>query len=76
MAYNFAYDVRLLRFPGAPVGFFMYPQAETGDGRLESRVGQPAQFARANDGRGNRPRRPAQELAYSYLELQNSAHRR
>jgi transglutaminase-like putative cysteine protease len=32
MAYNFAHDVAL---PGAPVAFFMYPQAETADGRLD-----------------------------------------
>jgi transglutaminase-like putative cysteine protease len=36
MAYNFAHDVRLPGSPGAPVGFLMYPQAETSDGRLNS----------------------------------------
>jgi transglutaminase-like putative cysteine protease len=36
MAYNFAHDVVLPGSNGAPVGFFMYPQAETSDGRLDS----------------------------------------
>jgi transglutaminase-like putative cysteine protease len=36
MAYNFAHDVALPGSSGAPVGFFMYPQAETTDGRLDS----------------------------------------
>jgi transglutaminase-like putative cysteine protease len=36
MAYNFAQDVTLPGSSGAPVGFFMYPQAETADGRLDS----------------------------------------
>lgn len=35
MAYNFAHDVALPGSPGAPVGFLMYPQAETADGRLD-----------------------------------------
>jgi transglutaminase-like putative cysteine protease len=35
MAYNFANDVMLPGSSGAPVTFFMYPQAETGDGRLD-----------------------------------------
>jgi transglutaminase-like putative cysteine protease len=35
MAYNFAHDVRLPESPGAPVGFLMYPQAETGGDRLD-----------------------------------------
>jgi transglutaminase-like putative cysteine protease len=35
MAYNFAHDVALPGSKGAPVGFFMYPQAETADGRLD-----------------------------------------
>jgi transglutaminase-like putative cysteine protease len=35
MAYNFAHDVALPGSSGAPVGFFMYPQAETADGRLD-----------------------------------------
>ena len=35
MAYNFAHDVALPRSSGAPVGFLMYPQAETSDGRLD-----------------------------------------
>ena len=36
MAYNFAHDVVLPGSSRAPVGFFMYPQAETSDGRLDS----------------------------------------
>jgi transglutaminase-like putative cysteine protease len=35
MAYNFAHDVALPGSKGAPVGFLMYPQAETADGRLD-----------------------------------------
>jgi len=35
MAYNFAHDVALSGSAGAPVGFLMYPQAETADGRLD-----------------------------------------
>jgi transglutaminase-like putative cysteine protease len=36
MAYNFGHDVALPGSAGAPVGFLMYPQAETSDGRLDS----------------------------------------
>ena len=36
MAYNFAHDVALPGASGAPIAFFMYPQAETADGRLDS----------------------------------------
>jgi transglutaminase-like putative cysteine protease len=36
MAYNFAHDVALPGSSGAPIGFFMYPQAETAEGRLDS----------------------------------------
>jgi transglutaminase-like putative cysteine protease len=36
MAYNFAHDVALPGSSGAPVGFLMYPQAETSDGRIDS----------------------------------------
>ncbi len=36
MAYNFAHDVALPGSTGAPVGFLMYPQAETSDGRIDS----------------------------------------
>ncbi|HEX9121452.1 MAG TPA: transglutaminase-like domain-containing protein [Terriglobales bacterium] len=36
MAYNFSHDVALPGSSGAPVGFLMYPQAETADGRLDS----------------------------------------
>jgi len=36
MAYNFAHDVPLPGSNGTPVGFLMYPQAQTNDGRLES----------------------------------------
>jgi len=35
MAYNFAHDVALPGSAGAPVGFLMYPQAETSAGRLD-----------------------------------------
>jgi transglutaminase-like putative cysteine protease len=35
MAYNFAHDVTLPKSAGAPVGFLMYPQAETSDGRID-----------------------------------------
>jgi transglutaminase-like putative cysteine protease len=36
MAYNFAHDVALPGSSGPAVGFLMYPQAETTDGRLDS----------------------------------------
>jgi Transglutaminase-like superfamily len=36
MAYNFAHDVALPESAGPPVGFLMYPQAETRDGRIDS----------------------------------------
>jgi len=36
MAYNFAHDVALPGSKGVPVGFLMYPQAETAAGRLDS----------------------------------------
>ena len=36
IAYNFAQDVALPGSSGAPIGFLMYPQAETADGRLDS----------------------------------------
>jgi transglutaminase-like putative cysteine protease len=36
MAYNFAHDVALPGSTGATVGFLMYPQAETSDGRIDS----------------------------------------
>jgi len=35
MAYNFAHDVALPGSTGAPLGFLMYPQAETGGARLD-----------------------------------------
>jgi transglutaminase-like putative cysteine protease len=35
MAYNFAHDVALPGSDGASLGFLMYPQAETADGRLD-----------------------------------------
>jgi transglutaminase-like putative cysteine protease len=35
IAYNFAHDVRLPGSSRAPIGFLMYPQAETADGRLD-----------------------------------------
>ena len=36
LAYNEAHDVKLPGSSGAPVAFFMYPQAETGGNRLDS----------------------------------------
>jgi transglutaminase-like putative cysteine protease len=36
IAYNFAHDVALPGSKGSPVGFLMYPQAETSEGRLDS----------------------------------------
>ena len=36
MAFNFAHDVALPGSSGKPVGYLMYPQAETADGRLDS----------------------------------------
>jgi transglutaminase-like putative cysteine protease len=36
MAYNFAHDVALPGSAGKTIGFLMYPQAETADGRLDS----------------------------------------
>ena len=36
MAYNFAHDVDLPGSGGAPIPFFMYPQGETPEGRLDS----------------------------------------
>ncbi len=35
MAYNFAHDVAMPGSGGASLGFLMYPQAETADGRLD-----------------------------------------
>lgn len=35
IAYNFAHDVALPGSGGEPVGFFMYPQAESADGRFD-----------------------------------------
>ena len=36
LAYNYAHDVKLLNSKEEPVGFLMYPQAETGDARRDS----------------------------------------
>jgi transglutaminase-like putative cysteine protease len=36
MAYNFAHDIALPGSKGPRIGFFMYPQAETAKGRLDS----------------------------------------
>src|SRR5579884_1535993 len=36
VAYNFAHDVRLPGSAGAQIGFLMYPQAETSNGRIDS----------------------------------------
>ena len=35
MAYNFAHDVALPESSGKPLGFLMYPQAETANGRID-----------------------------------------
>jgi len=35
LAYNYAHDVKLPGSKGAPINFFMYPQAETAEGRLD-----------------------------------------
>ena len=35
MAYNYGHDVELPGSKGAPCNYFMYPQAETADGRLD-----------------------------------------
>jgi transglutaminase-like putative cysteine protease len=35
MAYNFAHDVALPRSASGPLGFLMYPQAETSEGRID-----------------------------------------
>ena len=35
VAYNFAHDVALPGSTGNPIGFLMYPQAETADGRVD-----------------------------------------
>jgi transglutaminase-like putative cysteine protease len=35
MAFNYGHDVALPGSSGAPLGFFMYPQAETANGRLD-----------------------------------------
>jgi transglutaminase-like putative cysteine protease len=36
LAYNYGHDIRLPGAKGAPIGFLMYPQAETADGRVDS----------------------------------------
>ena len=36
VAFNMAHDVVLPRSRRGPLGYFMYPQAETGNGRLDS----------------------------------------
>jgi transglutaminase-like putative cysteine protease len=36
LAYNYAHDVKLLNSKEDPVGYFMYPQAETGEARKDS----------------------------------------
>jgi len=35
MAYNFAQDVALPKSAREPLGFLLYPQAETADGRID-----------------------------------------
>ena len=36
LAYNYAHDLALPKSPGGKVGFLMYPQSETAEGRLDS----------------------------------------
>jgi hypothetical protein len=36
IAYDFAHDVSLPGSSGGPIGYLMYPQAETAEGRLDS----------------------------------------
>ncbi len=36
LAYNTAHDIALPGAKGAKIGFLMYPQAETGQGRIDS----------------------------------------
>jgi hypothetical protein len=36
LPYNYAHDVQLPNSNGPTLGFFMYPQAETADGRKDS----------------------------------------
>ncbi len=36
LAYNYAHDLALPGATGSKIGFFMYPNAETGKGRLDS----------------------------------------
>ena len=36
MAYNFGHDVALPGSHGDPINFFMYPQSESAEGRLDS----------------------------------------
>jgi transglutaminase-like putative cysteine protease len=36
LAYNYAHDVKLLHSKEEPIGYFMYPQAETAEGRKDS----------------------------------------
>jgi hypothetical protein len=36
MAFNFAHDVELAGAARGPIGFLMYPQAETAEGRLDA----------------------------------------
>jgi transglutaminase-like putative cysteine protease len=42
LAYNYGHDVKLPNSAGGPLAFFMYPQAETADGRRDSL--DPASF--------------------------------
>lgn len=36
LPYNYAHDLRLPNSNGAELGFFMYPQSETANGRKDS----------------------------------------
>jgi len=44
MAYSYAQDVALPGSSGKPVGFLMYPQAETAEGRLDSLAADTFQY--------------------------------
>jgi transglutaminase-like putative cysteine protease len=59
VAYNFAHDVTLPGSTGAPVAFFMYPQAETSAGRIDSL--DPNNFKYEITSKEN--------SAYDYIEL-------
>jgi len=55
MACSFGHDVALPGSSGPPVAFFMYPQAETAEGRLDS-LARTASSTRSH--RRRSPRNP------------------